>query len=88
MPAQSSKTITLFSSKKSDYKIVLEDRESAYERRALKIIQYYLGKVSGVDFNQNAYSKFSITVRNQENTRSPDSFSIKNEGENIIIEGK
>ncbi|MGZ5196650.1 MAG: DUF4838 domain-containing protein [Kaistella sp.] len=87
MPAQSSKTITLFSSKKSDYKIVLEDRESAYERRALEIIQNYLGKVSGVDFNQNASPKFRITVRNQENTRSADSFSIKNEGENIIIEG-
>ena len=63
MPAQSSKTITLFSSKKSDYKIVLEDSESSYERRALEIIQTYLEKVSGRDFKQKKHPDHENQLR-------------------------
>ena len=78
---------TLFSSGKSDYQIVAQNSESVNEKKAVEIIQKYLQKVSGIDFSQNLNSKFKITVKNLGNDLPEDAFRIRNEGQNIFIEG-
>lgn len=85
MSAQS--TTTLFSSGKSDYSVVSSNLESVYEHRASEIIEKYLEKVSGINFKQNLSAKFRITVLNQGNKLSSESFVIRNKAKNIIIEG-
>lgn len=86
MWSQTSSAI-LFSSGKSDYQIIAQNSESVNEKKAVEIIQKYLQKVSGIDFSQNLNSKFKITVKNLANDLSEDAFRIKNDGQNIIIEG-
>ncbi|WP_185146686.1 DUF4838 domain-containing protein [Chryseobacterium sp.] len=86
MQAQTPKSILLFSEKKTDYVISISASGSPYEKTAMEIIQHYFNSVSGISL-QDGGGKFTIQLKEVGDRLSPESFTIKNKGNNILMEG-
>ena len=86
MNSQSSQNAVLFSEGKSEYRVSKSGSSSPYETKAADIIKEYLRRAGGVHFQEEDRSN-SITLTDVEDQLPEESFNIRSEGQNMIIEG-
>lgn len=84
--AQTEAPLVLFNDNRSDYRISVNDPTSTFENHAKKIITSYFLEVSNINLEENN-GKFRLKIFDVGNKLTSESFIIKNEGNNIILEG-